>query len=80
MPSSMENVIPGLTPQDFFEVYKVLVKTELLENKSLVSGSEILERFTQDLMICKYMLLRIFVQLLRICLRVDLRPYIYIGI
>ncbi|CAB4006422.1 Hypothetical predicted protein [Paramuricea clavata] len=47
----MENFIPGLTPQDFFEVYKVLVKTELLENKSLVSGSEILERFTQDLMI-----------------------------
>ncbi|CAB4030191.1 Hypothetical predicted protein, partial [Paramuricea clavata] len=50
----MENFIPGLTPQDFFEVYKVLVKTELLENKSLVSGSEILERFTQDLMICNF--------------------------
>ena len=46
----MENLIPELNLQDFFEVYKLLVKTELLENIALVSESLILERFTQDLM------------------------------
>jgi hypothetical protein len=59
----MEKLSPGLTPQDFFEVYKLLVKAELLENTTLISGSEILERFTHDLMICKYILLRIFAKL-----------------
>ncbi|CAB3987962.1 Hypothetical predicted protein [Paramuricea clavata] len=47
----MERLSPGLTPQDFFEVYKLLVKAELLENTTLISGSEILERFSHDLMI-----------------------------
>ncbi len=53
----MEKRTSGLTRQDFLEVNKLLVKTELLENKTLISESEILERFTQDLMICKYELL-----------------------
>ena len=49
--TSMETLNPDLTADDFFEVYKLLVKTELLENKKSVAGSEILERFMQDLMI-----------------------------
>jgi hypothetical protein len=61
----MEKLIPGLTADDFFEVYKLLVKTELLENKTCFSGSEILERFTQDLMNCKYILLRMLLNILR---------------
>ena len=61
----METLNPGLTADDFFEVYKLLVKTELLENKKSVAGSEIRERFMQDLMICKYILLRIFLNVLR---------------
>ena len=51
--SSMEALIPALTSDDFFEVYKLLVKTELLENTKSPAGSEILERFMQDLMNCK---------------------------
>jgi hypothetical protein len=49
----MEALIPALTSDDFFEVYKLLVKTELLENTKSPAGSEILERFMQDLMNCK---------------------------
>ena len=63
--SSMEKRTSGLIRQDFLEVNELLVKTELLENKTLISESEILERFTQDLMNCKYILLRILLNILR---------------
>lgn len=53
-PSSMEKNIPDLTLEDFFEVYKLLVKIELLENKSSIFGSQSLEIFAENLMICKY--------------------------
>ncbi|XP_028407014.1 uncharacterized protein LOC114529408 [Dendronephthya gigantea] len=38
-----KSLIPGLSPQDFFEIYKFLVKTELLESKPSNFGTHILE-------------------------------------
>ena len=58
----MEKLFQGLTSQEFLELYKLLVKTNLLENKTLFTRTGILETFplTEDFMICKYYLLRIF--------------------